>query len=189
MEKVKNEYVEIFNNSTGSVSLISDKSRVNFPAPSRRVPKVSKKIKIDEIVDIYNTAGVASVFEQEILIIKDAEIRELLGMEPLGEFTKTYEELQSFLIDSSPKELESFILYCSNQALDNLFELAKTLPNKDLQKNEILRGYTGKDAYKMYQELEEEKQILNPAEPRKAVSRQVEVDKDEDSKPSRKRVN
>jgi hypothetical protein len=186
MERLDKKYVEIFNNTSGTVSLKTDRTRLVFAAPTRMIPNISKKIAREDLMDIYNAPGVAKMFEQEVLLIKDSEARELLGLEELTEYTKSIEELAVFLKESSVKQFEDFIMYCSDQMLENLFDLAKNTPNEDLSKNEILRKYTGKDAYKMYQEIREENLATGKSKP--------EIRKPKDSaattgeKPIRRRV-
>lgn len=172
MERLDNKYVEVFNNTSGTISVRTEKSRLIFSAPTRMIPIISKKIARDDLMDMYNAPGVTKMFEQEILLIKDAEARELLGLPELSEYAKDLKELSEFLKSSKIAEFEDFVCYCSDQTLENLFDLAKTLPNEDLAKNEILRKYTGRDAYKMYQEIAEENQANGktaPTEGRKAV--------------------
>lgn len=185
MERLDNKYVEIFNNTTGTVSIRTDRTRLVFSAPNRNIPTVFKKIAREDLMDIYNAPGVAKMFEQEVLLIKDTEARELLGFEAIGKYTKTMEELEKFLKNSDLSDFEDFIMYCSDQSLENLFDLAKTIPNENLAKNDILRKYTGKDAYKMYQEMKEENEATGKI---KSEVRKPKNESADTEKPVRRRV-
>ena len=151
----KKDYIELVNNSTGPVSIVTQNGRVSFNAPSVRVPVVVQKVKRDQFIDMFNAPGVASLFLTETLLINDREMRDFLGLPELSEFTISFDQIPKlFTGDVSESELERILQYCSDTVLENIVVLASEVPNKDMAKNLLIKRYSGFDPYEIYSEKE-----------------------------------
>jgi len=141
--------VEIFNNTSCSVSIVSDRMRLTFNAPTRLSPISKKTIKMDELLDIYNAPGVAKMFEKDILLVKNPDAREMLGMQPLDKFSIGIDEIEKFIETSELEEFEEFLQYCSDTALDNVVAKAVEVSVADMRKNMLIKKYSGIDPYQV----------------------------------------
>jgi hypothetical protein len=149
-------YVEIINNSTSSVSIITASQRVNFNAPTPKMPLVIQRVKREAFVEMFSTPGVEKLFISEILLIKDREMREFLGLPELDRFTIGIDEIPKVLdVSFSNAEFEELLQYCSDSVLENIVKIASELPIKDMSKNLLIKKYSNLDPYKIFSERDE----------------------------------
>jgi hypothetical protein len=157
MEHLKaTDYVEIVNNSTSSVSIATATQRVSFNAPTPKVPMVMQRVKRESLVEMFSTPGVERLFTDEILLIKDREMREFLGLPELDRFTIGIDEIPKVLDASFDNgEFEELLQYCSDSVLENIVKIASELPIKDMSKNLLIKKYSNLDPYKIFSERDE----------------------------------
>lgn len=163
--------VEVWNTSSGTVSYVPEMSRV-----ARRWERqgCSKKIKFGELVDIIGTNGGYVLFKENILYIKDKEIREKLGLPKLDKYAMNINQIKELLINKSADELEEVVQNCSDDMLDTITVTAIKEEVPDLNKVKILEDYTGIDVIGAIKENQEDKQATKTRTKRKTITTDTE---------------
>lgn len=143
----ENTMVEVFNNSEGSVGYKTDKI-----ARTWSLPNTMKRVKLEEIYEVCNTKGGRAMLEDGTLLIKDSEIRETLGLNPLTKYVVTTAELQKIFTQSKIEDLEELLQYCSESIFEKIIALAISLPLQDMEKLNLIKRYSGIDIYSIIQD-------------------------------------
>lgn len=144
--------IEVINTSSGSVGYIPDMSTV-----SRKWERQGtvKKVKLGELRDVIGTVGGYVLFSENLLLIRDEEVREELGLPELDEYTFTEKEIKDLLKNKSIDELEEVVQNCTDDMLDTITSTAIQEEVSDLNKLRIIEDYTGVnvvEAIKTHQE-------------------------------------
>ena len=132
--------VEVFNTSTGSVSYKPEMSTI-----SRKWERQNavKKVELGELKNVVATIGGYTLFEEDILLIKDNTIREILGLNPITTYVKTLPELTQMLKAGTKAELVDFVENCTQDMLDAVVKTAIDTKLSDLNKVKVIEDYSG----------------------------------------------
>ena len=141
--------VEVFNDYHSSVGYKLDRI-------TRSLDKgTAKKIKMGELYELANSKGGKFLLEQNMLLIKEATVRESLGLKPIDKYSPTFEQIQELIDSGSKKELEDVLMYCSETTLEKIVQKAIAMPIKDLDKARLIQAYSGSDILTIIKEKEE----------------------------------
>lgn len=142
--------VRVFNEYGGTVIYVSDAAKRNIPKGSYR------DIPLKELKDLVIRDGRRKLFDKGYLMIKDERVRELLSLEPLGEYNLTRDGMKELLNSGDLRRLETFLQYTSDANLIKLINVAVELPVKDLDSANLIQAYSGRNIIKMIREKEED---------------------------------
>lgn len=159
--------IEVYNTSSGSVGYTPEMSTV---AKKWERQGVMKKVKLGEIRDVVSTSGGYTIFEENILLIKDATAREELGLSPLDGYTLTLPEIKELLSAGSLEKLTDIVQCCTQDMLDTIVDTAINTRLADLNKIRVIEEYTGVDLVGAIKEKHEE-------QPKEVSTAKVTADK------------
>ncbi len=146
-----NTLVEVFNNDSGKVSYYSEFSRVK-----RNWDKTdsSKKIPFEELRDQMNTTGGSKLFEDDILLIKDIDIRKELSLKPLHKYLESDSGIKELLIGDI-NHLEEALIEMSQNIKEKVAHKCIELKIKDIDVLDLIKKYSGLDVLTSIQESKE----------------------------------
>lgn len=170
--------VEVINTSSGSVGYVPEMSTVSKKWERQGA---TKKVKLGELRDVVGTAGGYVLFEENILLIRDPEVREELGLPELDDYVLTDKEIKKLLKEKSLDDLEEVVQNCTDDMLDTITNTAINEEISDLNKLQLIEDYTGVDVVEAIKEHQEESP---KAQTTKRVSRKATTETTE-AKPKR----
>jgi len=113
-----------------------------------------QEIEFKELKIAINEPGVREQFETynkdfdrtevNALLIKNAEVREKLGLIQLDKYVLDKDQIKDLLLNQPLKVLEDMIKNCSDSVLDNIIQISIELPLKDMNKISLLESYSEK---------------------------------------------
>ena len=115
-----------------------------------------KDVELKELKDLVFKEGISGPFTRGHLIIKDERAREILGLEPLGEYNLDEEGMTELLKSRDLKKIEAFLKYTSDDNIKKILRVAVQLPVKDLDVANMLQAYTGRNVIQIIRDKEEE---------------------------------
>lgn len=138
---VTNDYTATLIYKTDRISRVFDKGTF-------------KKVTLGELYEAVNTGPGRVLMERNMLLIKDEEVRERLGLPPLNpNYDLTLKQIED-LIDSEPKEkLEDVLQHCSDATLHKIVDVAISMPVENVSKANLIQAYTGKDIIELGREF------------------------------------
>ena len=152
--KLTNEtMVEVIYTSSGSVSYVPEMSTVGKKWERQGA---TKKVKLGELREVVGRQGGYVLFAENILLIKNPEIREELGLPELDEYVLTSKEIQDLLNNKSVEELEDVVQNCTDDMLDTITMTAINEEVSDLNKLQLIEDYTGVDVVDAIKEAKED---------------------------------
>jgi len=158
-ELQNNQLVNVINNTNGVVGYYSEYNRIQ-----RRwdKPNSVKKIALEELRELVNSAGGIELLENHLLI-KDPQVREELGL-PLEKSFMLEEKDIKDLLKKSVSALKDTLLNTSESIKEKIAHIAVEMKLSDLEKLELIKEHTGIDALTLIQDKkEEEKQAKSKA--------------------------
>ncbi len=165
------QLVDVFNDYTSTVFYVHNKIEKVWDRPG-----AVKKIPLMELYEVANTRGGRVLFQENMLLVKDSEIREFIGLEPLSKYTPTLEEIADLLQNKPIEELEEILQYCSDRTLEKVVESAISLPIHSLTKGSLIHEYSG---INVVQAIEDRKEA--------AVTTSADQKTDTDTPPKRRK--
>lgn len=124
-----------------------------------------QEVEFRELKAAMNEAGVRELFEsynKELnrfedgeLLIKSDEIREKLGLKPMGKYVYDVEQIKDMLLNWDKKKFEDVLENCPNVILDKIIQEAVNLSLNDMNKITLIKSYSGKDILPIIQEKKE----------------------------------
>lgn len=159
--------VEVFNDFNSSVGYTTDKINRSWAIGA------TKKVTLEELFDVMNSPGGRTILQENMLLIKDASVREVLGLEPLTAMDPSTEKIKELLSSGSNKELEEVLQYCTQTTLEKIVQQAISLPVKDMTKGDLIKDYTGRDIVAIVRDRSED---------------EVPTEETEENAPKRRRI-
>ena len=141
--------VEVFNDYHSSVSYKLDRVTRSWDVGA------AKKIRVAELYEAVNIKGGRFLFEEGILLIKDAAVRRALGLSDLDEYSLDQDKIVEMLNKGTNKELEDVLMYCSETTLTKIVQKAIEMPISDMNKANLIKSYSGIDILSVIQEKQE----------------------------------
>lgn len=141
---IPTDLIEVINNSSGSVSLASDKLSIVWAYPD-----TVKKIEFGKLEDALNSRGVPILFESGALFIADNEAREALGLDPKTEQELTTKEIENVLRNGSLEDLEDILQLAPEEVFQKIVSISIAMPLNDLAKGTLIKQYTGVDVVEL----------------------------------------
>ena len=145
--------IEVINTSSGSVGYVPEMSTVSKKWERQGAVK---KVKLGELRDVVGTVGGYVLFSENLLLIKDAEVREELGLPELDEYVFTESEIKELLKNKSVDDLEEVVQNCTDDMLDTITTTAIKEEVSDLNKLQLIEDYTGINVVEAIKEHQEE---------------------------------
>ena len=145
--------IEVINTSSGSVGYTPEMSTVSKKWERQGTVK---KVKLGELRDVIGTVGGYVLFSENLLLIKDADVREELGLPELDEYTLTDREIKDLLNNKSVDDLEEVVQNCTDDMLDTITNTAINEEVSDLNKLQLIEDYTGINVVEAIKEHQEE---------------------------------
>lgn len=177
VKKFTNEtMIEVINTSSGSAGYVPEMSTVSKKWERQGA---TKKVKLGELRDVIGTTGGYVLFSENILLIRDPEAREELGLPELDEYVLTDKEIKELLLNKSIDELEEVVQNCTDDMLDTITTTAINEEVSDLNRIKVIEDYTGVDVIEAIKEKQEE----NPKA--KTTKRVAKTTATEEAKPKR----
>lgn len=134
--------VNVINTSTGSVGYVPEQSSVSRIWEKQNV---TKKVKLGELREVVGTTGGYVLFAENILLIKDEEIREELNLPELDKYSLTIPEMKDLLENKSLEDLVDMVENCTQDQLDSITNVAIETSLSDFNKIKTIEDYTGTD--------------------------------------------
>jgi hypothetical protein len=149
-----NMMVEVFNNSTGSVSYYSEFSRTLRKWDK---PDTKKKVSLEELRELVGSSGGYELLENHLLI-KDMDVREELGLPVNKEYMLDEKEIKA-LLKKSVDTIETTLENTSEAIKEKIAQAAIDTKLSDLDKLEVIKDHSGVDVlFAIQEKKEEEKQ-------------------------------
>ena len=150
-----NTLVRVYNNDSGKVSYFSDFSRVK-----RTWDKTDsfKDLPFEELRDQMNTTGGSKLFEDDILLIKDIDIRKELSLKPLRAYLESDLGINELLIGDL-SNLEDALIEMSQNIREKVAHKCIDLKIKNIDVLDLIKKYSGLDILASIQENKENKEI------------------------------
>lgn len=152
----KDSYVEVVNNTESTIGYITPDGRKSiWPAPTRRVREVRKRVRLTELYDAMGKPSVVKMLSEGALLIRDNEAREVLGLDPLDEYILDAKETEELLLEGSQEKMEEVLQYCSDAILNRIVDRAIELPLRDWSKIKLIESYSNRkvgDAIRAFEE-------------------------------------
>jgi hypothetical protein len=155
--------VPIFNLSIGECGYTVNNG--NFHIRRNWQPKSVQEVEFRELKAAMNEAGVRQLFEsfnKELnrfedgeLLIKNDDIREKLGLSPMGRYVYDNEQVKDLLLNGNIKTFEDVLENCPNVTLEAIIQTAIDLSLNDMNKITLIKSYSGKDILPIIQEKKE----------------------------------
>lgn len=143
--------VRVYNEYGGTVLYKTDAYSRQIPADTYR------DIPLAELKDLIIINGKTKLFDKGYLVIKDNRVRELLGLELLGEYNLDKDMLKALLVEADLHKIETFLQYTSDANLDKLVRVAVETPVRNLDVANLIQAYSGINIINAIQDREEEK--------------------------------
>jgi hypothetical protein len=143
--------VEVFNNSTGSVSYYSELARTTRKWDK---PDTKKKIALEELRELVSTSGGYELLEN-FLLIKDMDVREDLGLPIEKEFMLDDKDIKA-LLKKPLTAIEDTLENTSDSIKDKIAQIAIETKLNDLEKLDVIKEYTGVNVLSAIQEKRED---------------------------------
>lgn len=131
--------VEVFNDYNSSVGVSTDKISRSWAIGA------TKRVTLEELYDVMNTPGGRIILQENMLLIKDAAIREILGLDPLTEMDPDTTAIKELLVTGDIDKLDEILQYCTETTLEKIVLQAIELPVTDMRKADLIKSYTGRD--------------------------------------------
>ncbi|WP_372011322.1 hypothetical protein NBRC13296_12160 [Paenibacillus chitinolyticus] len=143
--------VSVFNNNGGVVFYYSELNRVK-----RRwdKPNVDKKISLEELKELVNTAGGYELLRDDLLIT-DIDVREELGLPVEKEYMLDDQGIKE-LLGRSQEDLEEVLSNASDAIKEKIAHVAILIQLADLNKIEVIKANTGIDILSAIQQGKED---------------------------------
>jgi len=129
------------------------------------LPNSMQEVEFRELKAAMNEAGVRQLFEEYnielnrfedgALLIKNPEVREKLGLSPLGRYVYDLDGIKDLLLNSDLKTFEDVLENCPNVTLDKIIQESISLPLTDMNKITLIESYSGKKILSIIQEKKE----------------------------------
>jgi hypothetical protein len=150
MALTSDQLVEVINNDNGSVAYYSEYSRI-----WRRwdKPDSVKKVPLEELRELINTAGGYELLEG-YLLIKDMEVREELGLPVDKTYILGEKEIKA-LLKKSVSVLTDTLENTTDTIREKIAHIAIDTKLADLDKLEVIKEHSGLDVLYMIQENKE----------------------------------
>ncbi len=146
-----NMVVDVWSNELGSIYYVTDKITRTWTYLGE-----VKKVTVDELRDVVNTAAGRSFFEEDLLLIKDNKVRNFLGLTELSEYSLGKDEMIELLKSNNLEKIEEFLQYCTYSLLETFAILAIELPVDNLDVANLIQNYSKMDVIQLIQERKEE---------------------------------
>lgn len=166
--------VDVINTSTGSVGYTPEQSTVMRKWEKQNV---SKKVKLGELREVTGTTGGYVLFAENILLIKDGNIREELNLPELDGYTLTVPEIKDLLANKPLEDLVDMVENCTQDQLDTITNVAIETSLSDFNKIKTIEEYTGADVVSAIKEnsvKEEAKPVEKTPAKRKPRAKKAE---------------
>jgi hypothetical protein len=158
-----NMMVEVFNNSTGSVSYYSELARMHRKWDK---PDSKKKISLEELRELVSASGGYELLENHLLI-KDVDVREELGL-PVDKAYMLDEKDIKALLKKSVDVLSDTLENTSSSIKEKIAQIAIDTKLGDLDKLEVIQEHSGIDVLSAIKEKKEEEKEKKSEKPTKA---------------------
>ena len=162
--------VQVFNNSIGDVGYTIENGSYKV-RKTWRTPSTMQEVEFKELKTAINEPGVRQLFEEynkELrryedgeLLIKNEQVREKLGLQPIGKYTLDQKEIIELLKNGSMSKLEETLENCPNITVDKIIQEAINMSLSDITKINIIKEYSGKDILGIINQKTEESQSEN----------------------------
>ena len=131
--------VEVFNDSTGNVGYKTATISRDF------MPKSKKDIEVKELIDLLNTPGGKYLLDTNKLLIKNRDVRNFLGIEPIDDYNLTRDLANEILASGDLVKLEQVLQYCSDESLTKIVEEAIAMSISSIPQANLIKAYSGYD--------------------------------------------
>lgn len=148
-----NTIVRVYNNDSGRVGYFSETSRIRR---NWEKPDTPKDIPFEELRDQMNTTGGYKLFIDDILLIKDIDIRKELGLKPLHKFLESDIGIKELLTGDTDK-LEDALIEMSQNIREKVAHKCIELKIKNIDVLDLIKKYSGLDVLAFIQESKEDK--------------------------------
>ena len=162
--------VQVFNNSIGDVGYTIENGSYKVRR-TWRTPSTMQEVEFKELKTAINEPGVRQLFEEynkELrryedgeLLIKNEQVREKLGLQPIGKYTLDQKEIIELLKSGSISKLEETLENCPNITIEKIIQEAINMSLSDIVKINIIKEYSGKDILGIINQKTEESQSEN----------------------------
>lgn len=115
-----------------------------------------KDIELSELKDLVFKEGLIAPFTRGHLIIKDERVREILGLEALGEYNLNEDGMVDLLKEANLPKIETFLQYTSDDNIKKFLRVAVQLPIKDLDIANLIQAYTGRNVIQIIRDKSDE---------------------------------
>lgn len=141
MEERKNDVnrlIDVFNDYTSTVFY-----QHNNIERSWDLPGGSKKIPLQEVYEVANTRGGRKLFHENMLLVKDSNAREYIGLKQLDKYNPTLDEIRELLKEEGNERLKEVLQYCSEITLEKIVKTAIDMPVASVSKGGLIHEYSG----------------------------------------------
>ena len=161
-----NKMVTLYNDYPSSVGYTTERgvSKI-FPIGS------SKRISVEELLEVVNSIGGRTLLVDNILLVKESDVREFLGLSPLDEYNPDSNKIKELFQTVTNDEFEEILQYCSNTTLEKIVTLAVNTSLGDLTKIGLIKKYSGKDISEIIKENMEADKTTAPSIDNKPIKR------------------
>ena len=125
----------------------------------------SKRVSVEELLEVVNSIGGRTLLVSNILLVKDSDVREFLGLNPLDKYNPDSAKIKELFKTATQDEFEGILQYCSNTTLEKIVMLAVDTSLGDLTKIGLIKKYSGKDISEIIKENMETKSDKTSAPP------------------------
>ena len=161
-----NTMVEVWSNYSSSLSYVTPKVVRTWHTPGSM-----KKVAMSELYEAVNAPGGKKFFDEGALLIKDNEVRDKLGLEPLDQYTLSREEIITLLEKKDIEKVEELLQYCSNMMLETIVQIAIDMPIEDRPIAKLIQSYSGTDVFQVIEEKAQDTEQPQAAQPEKGKPR------------------
>ena len=144
--------VRVYNNDSGKVGYYSEVNRIR-----RSWEKIDsfKEITFEELRDLMNTNGGYKLLMDDILLIKDIDVRKELGLKPLRPYLESEEGIRELLIGDI-NELEDALNEMAQNIREKVAHKCIQLNIKNIDVLDLVKKYSGLDVLATIQENKED---------------------------------
>jgi len=158
--------VKIINNTTGSVSIVSTIATLSWAAPASTsaVSMNVRTISLEKLQELFSEPGVRTLFTRNSLLVRESNVREELGLDPLDEYDLDGPSIVNLLESKDLAKLKEVLEYCSDTVLSMIVDIAKNLNISDLLTLTLIKEFSGIDLYEFMKDEAETKKENNTTE-------------------------
>lgn len=147
-------YIKVYKNIVGSLSYTFD-SREKFWEDDVEY----KNLEAREIQDIIASIGGRSLFERNLLIIKEQENRDYFGLEPLSDDILDSHKIKAILTSGDYTKIEEVVSTSNDDELEMIVDVAIKEKLQDRNAIKTIEDYTGLELTDDLAELAKDKPV------------------------------